>query len=117
MQAQTVMVFSAYVFACLLPFFLLSCASSPRQIQAREPTGAYVITGVGSGRGNDGSVPFRQEIRTLQQDQDKWNLYLLGMSKMQSVEQTNKLSWYQIAGGSATLCQALSGSGTMSDVA
>ncbi|KAF2259452.1 Di-copper centre-containing protein, partial [Lojkania enalia] len=40
----------------------------------------------------------RLEIRELEKNKDQWNIYLLGMRKFQSMDQKNKLSWYQIAG-------------------
>ncbi|KAF2147416.1 uncharacterized protein K452DRAFT_323522 [Aplosporella prunicola CBS 121167] len=43
-----------------------------------------------------GSVHPRLELRTLQNNKDLWNLYLLGLVRMQAVPQDDKLSWYQI---------------------
>ncbi|KAL9079513.1 MAG: hypothetical protein Q9157_001625 [Trypethelium eluteriae] len=43
-------------------------------------------------------VQSRLEIRQLQQDVDQFNLYLLGLQKMQAVNQSDPMSWYQIAG-------------------
>lgn len=40
----------------------------------------------------------RPELRQLQQDEDLWTLFLLGVSWMQYVNQTDPASWYGIAG-------------------
>lgn len=40
----------------------------------------------------------RLEIRELQQNADQWNIYLLGLVRWQAVNETEKLSYYQIAG-------------------
>lgn len=45
----------------------------------------------------DGTHP-RVEIRELEKDEDKWNLFLLGMWRFQNMNQKDKLSYYQIAG-------------------
>jgi tyrosinase len=59
---------------------------------------SFNITGVQSGRGQDGSVPLRLEIRELQKNADLWNLYMLGLDRLQRVNQSNLLSYYQLAG-------------------
>ena len=46
----------------------------------------------------NGSVPLRPEIRQMQADQYKWDLFILALSMFQSVSQDDPLSWYQIAG-------------------
>ncbi|PVF95429.1 Di-copper centre-containing protein [Serendipita vermifera] len=40
----------------------------------------------------------RQEIRTFAQDPELMELYLLGLERFQKVDQTDPLSWFQIAG-------------------
>jgi tyrosinase len=40
----------------------------------------------------------RLEIRDLQQNPDQWNLYILGLQRMQSMDQNDFLSWFQVAG-------------------
>lgn len=58
----------------------------------------FSVTGVRDGI-NGEIVPIRQEIRTLQSSNpDMFNLYLLGMRRMQSLPKTDKLSWFQISG-------------------
>ena len=54
----------------------------------------YVITGLPT----KGTLPFRKEVRDLQQDEDQRALYILGLSPMQYEIQTGELSFYQIAG-------------------
>ena len=55
-------------------------------------TGAPVILN------DDGSMPVRKEIRELEKDKDTWTLYLLALEAMQNTDQTDPLSWYNIAG-------------------
>jgi len=45
-----------------------------------------------------GSAVARQEIRTMLQDQDLFTLYVLGLERFQQVDESDPLSWYQIAG-------------------
>ncbi|WPH00294.1 Di-copper centre-containing protein [Acrodontium crateriforme] len=40
----------------------------------------------------------RLEIRQLEQNEDQWNLYILGLAKFQATNQSEKTSYYQIAG-------------------
>ncbi|KAF2750570.1 Di-copper centre-containing protein [Sporormia fimetaria CBS 119925] len=57
-----------------------------------------LITGVLS-RTPEGYVPTRREFRDLQVNfTDTWNLYLLGLRSFQLVNQTDPLSYYEIAG-------------------
>lgn len=46
----------------------------------------------------NGSIPLRLEIRDVQADKYKWDLYVLALSMFQSVSQDDPLSYYQIAG-------------------
>ncbi|KAI9886218.1 MAG: hypothetical protein M1823_001953 [Watsoniomyces obsoletus] len=85
---------------------LVQAMPSPETLSKRDRVmlmqrqlGTLGITGVQSGRGSDGSVPFRLEIRQMQiQNPDQWNLYLLGLERLQAVDQNQLLSWYQISG-------------------
>lgn len=43
-------------------------------------------------------VPTRPEIRDLQQDPDKWSLYVLALDMMQYTIQTDPTSWFSITG-------------------
>ncbi|KAI9775145.1 MAG: hypothetical protein M1839_001396 [Geoglossum umbratile] len=58
----------------------------------------FTITGVQDGRGQNGSVPLRLEIRELQRNPDLLNLYILGLDRLQSVDQKQLLSYYQLSG-------------------
>jgi tyrosinase len=51
----------------------------------------------------DGSVPLRLELRTLQQNADQWNLYLLGLDAFKKTDETSDLSYYGICGIHGTL--------------
>lgn len=55
--------------------------------------GTVVVTGVTG----FGAQP-RQEIRQLQKNADQWNLYLLGMHRFMATNESDKMSYYQIAG-------------------
>ena len=60
---------------------------------------SFAITGVQTGPSPaDGSVPLRLEIHELQKNADLWNLYLLGLDRLQSVDQSRLLSYYQLSG-------------------
>ncbi|ESZ91618.1 hypothetical protein SBOR_7980 [Sclerotinia borealis F-4128] len=48
--------------------------------------------------GSSASIPVRQEIRDLEKDADLWELYILGVSMMQTINQSDIRSWYQISG-------------------
>lgn len=70
-----------------------------RDSQAVNDGGAFFsILGV---RGlGDSSIHPRLEIRELEKNADQWNVYLLGLNRFQQMNQTDKLSYYQIAGKS-----------------
>ena len=70
--------------------------ADPPRLPKRQKAEFYPITGVHTG---NGSVQIRMEIRELEKDPISWNLYLLGLDMMQNTPQSDKLSWYQIAGG------------------
>lgn len=61
--------------------------------QDRRQSGTFAITGV-----NANGVQPRLELRTLQQNADQWNLYLLSLINFQAMNQNSSLSYYQIAG-------------------
>lgn len=46
----------------------------------------------------NGAIPERREIRQLQKNKDQWTLYILGLSLMQFLDQSEPLSFYQISG-------------------
>lgn len=64
----------------------------------RQGGSPYVIDGIQGGRGSDGSVPLRLEIRQLIKNTDQFNLYLLALYRFQNTDQSKLLSFYQIAG-------------------
>lgn len=82
------------------PHIVEDIVVSETQIQHnnKRQMSTFGVTGVQSGRSGDGSVPLRLEIRQLQQNADQWNLYLLALDRLQNVNQTEQLSWYQISG-------------------
>ncbi|PFH55678.1 hypothetical protein XA68_17829 [Ophiocordyceps unilateralis] len=47
---------------------------------------------------SDGSIPLRLEIRQMRMDQHRWDLFILALSMLQTADQNDPLSWYQIAG-------------------
>jgi hypothetical protein len=57
-----------------------------------------VTTGPSGGVGADGSLPVRNEVRELAREERAWSLYLLAMERMMMADQSDPLSWYQIAG-------------------
>ena len=58
--------------------------------------GYFSVLGV-AGVGGTSLHP-RLEIRELEKNADQWNLYLLGLRRLQSIDQGDKLSYYQVAG-------------------
>lgn len=75
-------------------FLLATTAASTPFARHHKRAGTFAITGVDSG----GPVHPRLEIRTLQQNADQWNLYLLAMQYFKNTDQTQQESYYQIAG-------------------
>ncbi|CAD6504360.1 BgTH12-06091 [Blumeria graminis f. sp. triticale] len=67
-------------------------------IDARQIPSIVVNTGGLGGQGPNGTVPLRLEIRELMKNSDMWTLYILGLDRMQNVDQNELLSWYQIGG-------------------
>lgn len=49
-------------------------------------------------KSGSGDVVVRQEIRQLEQDQDLWTLYILGLSMLQFTDQSSPTSYYGLAG-------------------
>lgn len=96
------------LFHLMILDFAALCAASPLlehrvddipfvpdlKIDRRQSSGGLTavtgITGLGT--------PARLEIRQLEQNTDQWNLYLLGLDRMMKVNESEKLSYYQIAG-------------------
>lgn len=74
-------------------FHVVQTLRSNRVIRRQADSTPFPIRGVDT----VGVYP-RLEVRQLEQNPDQWNLYMLGLTAMQSVNQTDELSWYQIAG-------------------
>ncbi|KAF2420770.1 Di-copper centre-containing protein [Tothia fuscella] len=77
---------------------LTSTLASPLAIPTksnlhRRQNAPFAVTGI-----TDSGTQLRLEIRDLQQNADQWNIYLLGMQRLQSMDQNDMLSWFQIAG-------------------
>ena len=58
----------------------------------------YIVTGVQTNLPTNGSMPIRLEVRQLQQNTAQWNLFLLALDKLQYTDQSELLSWYEVAG-------------------
>ncbi|KAI1107801.1 Di-copper centre-containing protein [Jackrogersella minutella] len=65
------------------------------RFRKRDPVQSRIVTGVPR---VDGQALLRPDIRDLQKDEDKWNLYILALSWMQYTDQEMPFSWYQITG-------------------
>ncbi|KAL7629292.1 hypothetical protein AAE478_000812 [Parahypoxylon ruwenzoriense] len=64
------------------------------RLRKREgPTQSHIVTGAPPVHG---TAQVRPDIRDLQKDNDKWNLYILALSWMQFTDQESPFSWYQI---------------------
>jgi hypothetical protein len=61
--------------------------------QNTNSSGFTIVTGI-----QNTSPQPRLEIRQLEKNVDQWNIYLLGMRRFMRTNQTEKLSYYQIAG-------------------
>ena len=59
-----------------------------RQVCSRNP-----LVGI-----NDGAIVARPNIYDMEQDGDLWNLYILGLLRMQDRNQDDPLSFYRISG-------------------
>ncbi|KAI8965927.1 Di-copper centre-containing protein [Daldinia sp. FL1419] len=65
------------------------------RLRKRDPFQSTIVAGAPR---VDGQALLRPDIRDLQKDEDKWNLYLLALSWMQFTDQEAQFSWYQITG-------------------
>jgi tyrosinase len=61
--------------------------------QSTNSSGFTIVTGI-----QNTSLQPRLEIGQLEKNADQWNIYLLGMRRFMRTNQTEKLSYYQIAG-------------------
>jgi tyrosinase len=71
-----------------------------KTLLARQTTPSPIVTtGVHTGTGVNGSLPLRIEVRELEQNQNLWTLYILGLDfMMRNTSEADMLSWYQISG-------------------
>lgn len=59
----------------------------------------YRIVGCQTGRGSNGEIPLRLNIRDLYNDhKDKWALYVLAMRLWYDKDPSDALSYFQISG-------------------
>ena len=65
----------------------------PRFVRRQGNGSTIAIKGAAAG-----GVNWRKEINSLQQDADTWNIYLLALQKFQSMDSSDPMSWFQIAG-------------------
>lgn len=64
------------------------------ELERRQNDGPYTaITGIKSNRTHP-----RLEIRELQKNADQWNLYILGLDSFMKSDESQQMSYYQIAG-------------------
>lgn len=68
-----------------------------RAYHAKRQLGGDIIVTTGMPVG-PGAVPSRPDIHDLQNDQDKWNLYILALDMMQWTDQSFPTSWFAISG-------------------
>jgi tyrosinase len=64
-----------------------------RRQSSANSSGYTVVTGI-QGTG----VQPRLEIRQLEKNADQWNVFLLGLNRFMRSNQSEKLSYYQVAG-------------------
>jgi len=76
---------------------VLDNQNTPVDLHERADS-SFPITGMETGIGANGAVPNRIEIRDLQKDDVPWNLYLMALNRLQSMDQSNMMSYYQISG-------------------
>jgi hypothetical protein len=69
---------------------------------------AYAITGISAGVDSvTGERPFRKEINAFAASGAAWDLYVLSLRRLQQTNQTDPLSYFQIAGNSVTANSSL----------
>ncbi|OAR03172.1 hypothetical protein LLEC1_07414 [Akanthomyces lecanii] len=69
----------------------------PAAVVSRAATAKLTVTQSLPPR-DDGSTPYREEIRDLAANKHKWDLFILALSSLMSVSQDDASSYYQIAG-------------------
>jgi len=68
-------------------------SASPPLAHTRRQSSLEVVTGI-----QQFGIQPRLEIRQLEKNVDQFNIYLLGLVKFQATNQSEKLSYYDIAG-------------------
>lgn len=91
---------SLTVLCCYMISLVLSTSydygfDATKILKAKRQSPDFIVT-TGMPLNEDGSVPIRPEIRTLQQDADRWELYLLALDMMQYTDQSDPSSWFGI---------------------
>jgi len=67
---------------------------SERLLDQRQSNSPFtVVAGI-----TNTSPQQRLEIRQLQKNTDQWNIYLLGLTRFMATNETDKMSYYKIAG-------------------
>lgn len=66
-------------------------------LKAKRASSSSIVVTTGMPLRSNGSVPVRSEIRDLQQDTDKWSLYILALDLMQYTDQSDITSWFGIS--------------------
>ncbi|KAE9377099.1 Di-copper centre-containing protein [Stipitochalara longipes BDJ] len=77
-------------FLVLLAFSVFSARAAHAQY--------FAITGVHTGTAQSGARPARRNILDMQNDTPTWSLYIQALSTMQSMDENDQLSYFQIAG-------------------
>jgi tyrosinase len=85
-----------FAFICLSCTPTYSFAVPQKSKTSRQANSIHPVLGV-RGLGIDSIHP-RLEIRELGRNKDQFNVYLLGLQRLQNIAQNDKFSYYQIAG-------------------
>ena len=59
---------------------------------------SYAITGIAAGVQSSGQRPFRTEINQFATSGAAFDLYILSLQQMQQTDQSNTISFFQVAG-------------------
>lgn len=77
-----------------------------KSLKEKRQSNDFIVT-KGMPVSQNGSVPVRREIRDLQQDPDRWVLYILALDMMQYTDQSDESSWFSITGTSCMIAYEL----------
>ncbi|KAJ4414265.1 hypothetical protein N0V82_008047 [Gnomoniopsis sp. IMI 355080] len=100
--SQTRLLFSLGVICCCMVSLVAGTSYNYgfdviKGLKNKRQSGGFIVT-TGMPLNADGSAPVRREIRDLQQDTDRWALYILALDMMQYTDQSDQSSWYAITG-------------------